>query len=350
MDFMPLHIAASEKQRSRLRNGHRVRVSPAMEGCGFNLIVNPATFDTASKCFRAGRGTMVQLSPMEIQANRGVEGEGIFGKQFDRFVKKTIGKKATKDLYKVAEKVGKPLVKKGLDAAALAATTFAPSAAPAIQAAKRAAQGYISRPTAYQENPSAELMKDVNPAGMAEDYIGGLMAGEGVFDMVKKAAKSKIGKQLQKKALSMAVKEAKKAGVPSIVADLASKEASSAIDGQGVFDMVKKAAKSKIGKQLQKKALSMAVKEAKKAGVPSFVADLASKEASSAIDGQGLYASSASRGRGVMGRGAIMGCGYLPPALQSQNNSANFMFHTQLPPSLAMLKRYGVMEGQGLYA
>lgn len=301
MDFMPLHIAASEKQRSRLRNGHRVRVSPAMEGCGFNLIVNPATFDTASKCFRAGRGTMVQLSPMEIQANRGVEGEGIFGKEFDRFVKKTIGKKATKDLYKVAEKVGKPLVNKGLDAVALAAKAYGgPAAAPAIEAAKRAAKGYIDRPTAYQKNPSKELMKDVNPVGMAEDFAKGqlddLMMGEGIFDMVKKAAKSKVGKQLQKK------------------------------------------------------ALSMAVKEAKKAGVPSFVADLASKEASSAIDGQGLYASSASRGYGVMGRGAIMGSGYLPPALQSQNNSANFMFHTQLPPNLAMLKRYGVMEGQGLYA
>jgi len=301
MDFMPLHIAASEKQRSRLRNGHRVRVSPAMEGCGFNLIVNPATFDTASKCFRAGRGTMVQLSPMEIQANRGVEGEGIFGKEFDRFVKKTIGKKATKSLYKVAEKVGKPLVNKGLDAVALAAKAYGgPAAAPAIEAAKRAAKGYIDRPTAYQKNPSKELMKDVNPVGMAEDFAKGqlddLMMGEGIFDMVKKAAKSKVGKQLQKK------------------------------------------------------ALSMAVKEAKKAGVPSFVADLASKEASSAIDGQGLYASSASRGYGVMGRGAIMGSGYLPPALQSQNNSANFMFHTQLPPNLAMLKRYGVMEGQGLYA
>ena len=355
MDFMPLHIVASEKQRSRLRNGHRVRVSPAMEGCGFNLIVKPETFNTASKCFRAGRGTMVQLSPMEIQANRGVEGEGIFGKEFDRFVKKTIGKKATKSLYKVAEKVGKPLVNKGLDAVALAAKAYGgPAAAPAIEAAKRAAKGYIDRPTAYQKNPSKELMKDVNPVGMAEDFAKGqlddLMMGEGIFDMVKKAAKSKVGKQLQKKALSMAVKEAKKAGVPSIVADLASKEASSAIDGQGIFDMVKKAAKSKVGKQLQKKALSMAVKEAKKAGVPSIVADLASKEASSAIDGQGLYASSASRGYGVMGRGAVIGAGYLPPALQSQNNSANFMFHTQLPPNLAMLKRYGVMEGQGLYA
>lgn len=302
--YSPIRIGVSEKQRARLRNGHRVRVSPPIEGEGVNLIIHPDRIDPISKCFRAGRGTMLQLTPSEIQANKtGVEGEGIFGKEFDRFVKKTIGKKATKTIYKGLDKVAKPLVNKGLDAAAIAATAYlGPEAAPAIQAAKRAAKGYIDRPTAYQKNPSKELMKDVNPVGMAEDFAKGkldeMMSGEGIFDTVKKLAKSKTGKSLQKKAIDMAMKQAKKQGVPNVVAD----------------------------------ALGSAAK--------------------SGVEGQGLYASAPSRGRGVMGRGAMMGCGMLPPALQSQNNSANFMFHTQMPPQYAELKRYGQYGtlGGGLYA
>ena len=302
--YSPIRIGISDKQRARLRNGHRVRVSPPIEGEGVNLIVHPERLDSISKCFRDGKGTMLQLSPSEIQANKtGVEGEGIFGKQFDRFVKKTIGKKATKQIYSGLDKVAKPLVNKGLDAAAIAATAYlGPEAAPAIQAAKRAAKGYIDRPTAYQKNPSKELMKDVNPVGMAEDFAKGkidaMMAGEGIMDMVKKAAKSKVGKSLQKKAIDAAMKQAKKQGVPGVVAD----------------------------------ALGSAAK--------------------SGVEGQGLYASAPSRGRGVMGRGAMVGAGYLPPALQSQNNSANFQFHTQFPPSYAELKRYGqpTVGGYGLYA
>jgi hypothetical protein len=61
--------------------------------------------------------------------------------------------------------------------------------------------------------------------------------------------------------------------------------------------------------------------------------------------GYGLYAGSGSglyagRGYGIMGRGAIMSVSssHLPPALQSQNTSANFHFSTQLPPQFASLK------------
>lgn len=298
--YSPIRIGVSAKQRARLRNGHKVRVSPPVEGEGVNLIVHPDKINPISKCFRMGKGTMIQLSPSEIQANKaGVEGEGIFGKEFDRFVKKTIGKKAAKSLYKVADKVAKPIVNTAIDAAAKAAKVYAPEAAPAIEAAKRAAKGYVDRPSEYQKNPSKALMKDVNPAGMAEDYAKGQL--------------------------------------------------DSYMKGEGILDMIKKVGKSKVGKSLQKKAIDMAMKEAKKKGVPSVITDALGSAARSGVEGQGLYASAPSRGRGVMGRGAIIGNGMLPPALQSQNNSANFQFHTQLPPSYAELKRYGV-GGSGLYA
>lgn len=168
----PIHIKASPKQMSRLRNGHSVRVSSAAEGAGVALLVHPERFDKVARVFRSGRGSTIQLSPEELQANTQVGG-GIFGKQFDRFVKKTIGKKNTKALYGGLEKVAKPIVNTAIDTAGKAAMAYAPEAAPAIEAAKRAAKGYIDRPSEYQKNPSKALMKDVNPVGMAEDYAKG---------------------------------------------------------------------------------------------------------------------------------------------------------------------------------
>jgi len=174
MDAMrPIHIKASPKQLSRLRNGHSVRCSPSAEGCGVSVLVHPNRFDKVAKVFRRGKGSTIQLSPEELQANAQVVGSGIFGKKFDRFVKKTIGKKATKSIYGALDKVAKPIVNTAIDTAGAAAMAYAPEAAPAIMAAKRAAKGYIDRPSEYQKNPSKALMKDVNPVGMAEEYAKG---------------------------------------------------------------------------------------------------------------------------------------------------------------------------------
>lgn len=291
-----IHIKASEKQRSRLRNGHPVRCSPAMEGAGVELLIHPERFDSVARVFRNGKGTTIKLDQDEIMANREIGGSGIFGKEFDRFVKKTIGKKATKSLYKVAEKVGKPLVEKGLDAAALAATAYAPAAAPAIQAAKKAAKGYISRPTAYQKNPSKELMKDVNPVGMAEDYAKGqmdaYMKGEGIMDFVNKARKSKIGKSLAKSATKALAKEAIKQGVPASIANPLANMGAKALSGGATRCM-----------------------------------------------GGRIYTERSVSGRGSVGV-------FAPPAMRSDPYGANFAMNTQLPPDMV---RGGVSFGSGLY-
>ncbi|NQX03136.1 hypothetical protein HQ447_20960 [bacterium] len=254
-------------------------MKPAMEGSGVNLIIDPSQYRTISRTFSKGKGKMVQLSPEEIMANREIEGEGIFS---------TLAKGA------------------------------------------------------------------------------------------KSLAKSKIGKSLGKTAIDMAVKTAGASGyVPPSVAKALGKEAKKQVEGFGIFDTIKKGAKSlaksKIGKSLGKTAIDMAVKTAGASGyVPPSVAKALGKEAKKQVEGfgmgcshcgcssmggcgmyagsgmsgmgqhtgSGLYAGASSRGMGVMGRGALMGVhnSRLPPALQSQNMSANFNFGTQLPPSLAQLK------------
>ena len=60
-------LAGSEHQKSRLRNGHKVRVK---HGAGFNVIVSPNTYHLVSRAFNKNKGTTLQLSPEEIAMNR----------------------------------------------------------------------------------------------------------------------------------------------------------------------------------------------------------------------------------------------------------------------------------------
>lgn len=60
-------LAGSEHQKSRLRNGHKVRVK---HGGGFNVIVNPTTYGLVSRAFNRNKGTTMQLSPEEIAMNK----------------------------------------------------------------------------------------------------------------------------------------------------------------------------------------------------------------------------------------------------------------------------------------
>lgn len=112
-----ISIDASAKQLSRLRNGHRVRIKKAVSGMGFNLLVDPSKFDTATKCFAKGSAYQIQLSPDEIMANKSaiptMEGQGIFagGKVSVTGGLKKLGsmvvRGATSDDAKRAAKVGK---------------------------------------------------------------------------------------------------------------------------------------------------------------------------------------------------------------------------------------------------
>jgi hypothetical protein len=335
--FKPIVVKASEKQRSRLRNGHPVRLSPAMDGAGVNILVRPERFDAVSKCFRSGKGTTVSLSGDELAANREMGGEGIFGKQFDRFVKKTIGKKAAKELYKVADKVGKPLVNKALDAASVAAMAYAPSAAPAIQAAKRAAKGYIDRPTAYQENPTKELLKDINPAAMVDTYVKGITGG------------GRTGrKRMSKKAMKDLMKTHMWDGtqwVPMEKVPITPFENEPMLEGSGILDIAKKVAKSKMGKSLIKKGVDMAAKEAMKRGVPAEIAKpLAAMGSKSLTGGAMCMGGRMLTERSVSGRGSI--ASFQPVAMRSDPYGANFAMNTQLPPDMV---RGGVSFGSGLY-
>lgn len=61
-----ISVDVSAKQRSKLRNGHSVRVK---KGMGLILLVHPERFDLMTKTFERGKARTIALSPEEILAN-----------------------------------------------------------------------------------------------------------------------------------------------------------------------------------------------------------------------------------------------------------------------------------------
>jgi len=111
-----IHISASHPQLLKLRKGHKIRVKPAMKGHGIPLIVVPSTYNQYTNSFASNKGFDISLTPNEIFENKEntdhpmIQGQGIFGRRFDRAVRKTIGKTAQDVLYKGADLV-KPAIK-----------------------------------------------------------------------------------------------------------------------------------------------------------------------------------------------------------------------------------------------
>lgn len=151
--------------------------------------------------------------------------------------------------------------------------------------------------------------------------------GKAVGKTVVKAAKSKVGKQV----LKTIAKEAITKGLPALAtgaAALLGPEAvpvASAISNIGAKELNKYVEKQIEGMGIEGEGLYAGARNPRGSGLYAA--------------GGGLYAG-ATRGGGVMGRGALLNVtnNKLPPALQSQNSSANFHFSTQLPPEYAKLK------------
>ena len=62
-----ISLAGSERQKSKLRNGHKVRIK---HGAGFNVIVSPNTYHLVSRAFNKNKGVQIQLTPEEIAMNK----------------------------------------------------------------------------------------------------------------------------------------------------------------------------------------------------------------------------------------------------------------------------------------
>lgn len=293
-------VKVSPKQMSKLRNGHKVRVKPPMEGEGVCLIVHPENYSLLSRTFSKNKGAEITLSPDELVANKEassqMEGNGIFGKKFDRGLRKVIGKKAQKELYGIAREF-LPLAQGGLTAGLTAGATalgaVQPELIPFLPAgvAGLSALGsdYLANPSKYQGGKSSSLAKEY----------------------AKDLALQRLNQELGTNMGNLSTASLNKA-----VADKASAELSKyAIQAR----------------QSQLDPTSTAYSNATLDGI--FGSGL----------GTGLYAGKMRKSGGAVGLNAGM-VRQIPPALQSQPFSANFQFQATLPPAYQKFSK-----GSGLY-
>lgn len=269
-----IEVTMSPNQTSRLRNGHKVRVKPAMAGRGIILLVSPSTFNNATRSLSKNKGVQIQLSPEEIKMNRDatgeMEGRGIF---------KAIGKIAKREGIKIAKAGGRELAKQLPNIATAGLTSLA------------AATG------------QPELIPLAGFAGQKLGKFAGKELNKAIDDPSKYSSIKKARRQLAKGALDTLEEEA--SGFADRKISQGQKYASTRMRGRGhcCGDM-----------------------------------DGMGLYAGGGMGGMGLYAGGRQgRGMDVTATSGSVGVGgsllsMSHPALQSQAHSANFQFqHTLLP-------------------
>jgi len=121
-----------------MRRGQTIRVS---RGEGLNLIVHGPRFNHLTRCFDQGKGAEISLSPDELAENQdssmggglyASSGRGIFGKTGDKVLKKLGVRDAAYKVGDIVKPAAKMAISAGLTAAAGAASTAMPWAAPAF--------------------------------------------------------------------------------------------------------------------------------------------------------------------------------------------------------------------------
>lgn len=291
-----LHIKASKNQMSKLKNGHNVRISPAMEGCGMNLMVSPETYALAKKAFMKGKGIQMKLSPSEISLNKMMKGTGIFGKKFD----KTLDKYGLKEgAYKVGDAL-KPALQAAIlgglmsGATALTASELVASgglgagAVPAIYSGA-GTLGYLA--TDFLDNPSKYQKKQSNIGGSRNLAPATTLAGQ----MAQQELLNKISQETGEKYNVV--------GNANLMSAVANKD---------------------------KSAMTNAVVE----GMTNSIVSPPATKPDYSMYGLGIHKRREISSIGRMG-GFVGANQRIPQALQSQPFSANFQFGKTLPPQYA---------------
>jgi len=296
-----VQISASPKQLSKLRRGHPVRIKPAMNGEGFNLIVHPSRYDTITRTFSRGKGMEIALAPEEILANQQaaptMEGSGIFGRKFDKFLEQN----GLRDVaYKLGD-VAKPAVKAALlGAIGAGATTLAGSqlvatgglGAGAVPAIALGAAGLGTAVNDYLDNPGRFQSKVKSNAGGPKAPDVRTLAGQVAQQQLYNRMNDQLGTEY---------------------GNLAQANLSNAIAQKDRAMMNKDAVLTKTAPEARHMVYA----------------------------GEGLRHHRREK-TSIMGKGMIT---VNPPALQSQPFGSNFQFQHTLPPSYQKFSR-----GSGLYA
>mgnify|MGYP003673548454 FL=1 len=351
MTFAKVYFNASKPQLSKLRNGRKVRIKPAMKGEGFCMIVKPQTYNQVARAFGKGKGVELSLTPEELLANSQstgeMEGKGIF---------QDIGK-----AFKVAGKVAKPMMKQMVKGA--------------LPMLSQAGDQILDMGAEYAPQLlGSALSAGAIALGQPQLVPGALALGNMAGKELGKAGKKALKKE-KDKLISRADRElggSRPAGRVSNaggtsgrreVYDAPSVNELGAMMGSNYGYMGR--AGTGASDYLQLQALADQARQ-RQMNAPTSIGGMDRGHYNSNMignrgsmrwiggTGEGLYAGKQdgrgfTAGSGFKASGGQLGgkgASVLPPALQSQPYSANFQFQHTLPPAY---QRYS-KSGQGIYA
>jgi hypothetical protein len=172
---MNITLDLSKSQLSKLRNGHGIRIGPAMFGKGVDMIIDPMTYNNMIKKLERGKGAVISMSGGEIEQNK-MEGTGLFAGSGNKSGKISRRKKAGKwkDFVVESGRDGIDLARYGFEQYKEATNTLASEGKKALRGLSKMFGG--------------ELDDDE-------------MEGEGLFDDIKKGYNKKVKNSALGKAL-----------------------------------------------------------------------------------------------------------------------------------------------------
>jgi len=165
---MNVSLNLSPGQLSKLRNGHGIRIGPAMFGKGVDMIIDPMTFNNMMKKLERGKGAVISMSEGDIEQNK-MEGTGLFAGSGNKSGKISRRKKAEKWTGYVDD-----TLRKGIDTAKYGFEQYKEATNPLASEGKKAIKG-------LSKLFGGELDGD-------EDE----MEGEGFFNDIKKGYNKKV--------------------------------------------------------------------------------------------------------------------------------------------------------------
>jgi len=174
---MNITLDLSAGQLSKLRNGHGIRISPAMFGKGVEMIIDPMTYNNMVKKLERGKGAVISMSGGEIEQNK-MEGTGLFAGSGNKSGKISRIKKARK-----WRDFSDETLRKGIDTGRYGYEQFKEATNPLKSEGKKVIKG-------LSKMFGGELEGD-------EDEF----EGEGFFDDIKKGYNKKVKNSALGKAL-----------------------------------------------------------------------------------------------------------------------------------------------------
>jgi len=174
---MNISLDLSKSQLSKLRNGHGIRIGPAMFGKGVDMIIDPMTYNNMIKKLERGKGAVISMSGGEIEENK-MEGTGLFAGSGNKSGKISRRKKAEK-WRDFSDKT----LRKGIDTSRYGYEQFKEATNPVRSGIKKLFGGEL-------DSDEEEL------------------EGEGIFDDIKKGYNRKVKNSDLGKALRGSAKSA----------------------------------------------------------------------------------------------------------------------------------------------